>query len=98
VRHRVDGLDVRRDVLAGAAVAPGQRPDQSTLLVEQIDGQPVDLELAQQGRRLHTVAAEPGVPRRQLVVREGVVEALHPLQVVDGGELRRDRATDLLRG
>src|SRR5215203_1390373 len=30
------------------------------------------------------------------MIRERVVEALHPLQVVDGGELGRERAADLL--
>ncbi len=51
VRHRVDGLHVGGDVLAGAAVAAGERPDQPTVLVEQVDRQAVDLELAQQRRR-----------------------------------------------
>ena len=45
-----DRLHVGRDVLAGAPVAAGQRPDQAALLVEQVDRQPVDLELAQQRR------------------------------------------------
>ena len=97
VRDRVDGLDVGRDVLAGPAVAPGQGTDQATVLVEQVDRQAVHLELAQQGRVRDAVAREPGVPGGELVVGEGVVEALHPAEVVDGGELRRDRAADLLR-
>ena len=94
--HRVDRLDVGGDVLAGAAVAAGERPDQPAVLVEQVDRQPVDLELAQQVGLLDAVAAEPGVPRLELLVGERVVEALHPLQVVDRGELGRDRAADLL--
>ena len=48
VRHRVDGLDVGRDVLAGHAVAAGERADQPALLVEQVDREAVDLELAEQ--------------------------------------------------
>ncbi len=36
------------------------------------------------------------MPGLELVVGERVVEALHPLEVVDGGELRRHRAADLL--
>ena len=91
-----DGADVGGDVLAGAAVAAGQRPGQPAALVEQVDREAVDLELAQQRGVVDAVAAEPGVPRLQLVVGEGVVEALHALQVVDGGELGRDRAADLL--
>ena len=96
VRDRVDGLDVGGDVLAGAPVAAGQRADQPALLVEQVDREPVDLELAEQVGRLDAVAGEPGVPRGQLLEGEGVVEALHPLEVVDGGELRRDRAAHVL--
>ena len=96
VRHRGDGLDVGRDVLAGAAVAAGEGPDQATVLVEQVDGQTVDLELAQQRGRRDVLATEAGVPRLELGVGERVVERLHPLEVVDRGELRRDRAADLL--
>ena len=44
------------------------------------------------------VAGQPGVPRLELVVGERVVEALHPPQVVDRGELGGDRAADLLGG
>ena len=94
VGHRRDGLDVRRDVLAGAAVTAGERPDQAALLVEQVDGQPVDLELAEQRRLLDAVARQSGVPGGELVAGERVVEALHPLQVVDRREFRRDGATD----
>ena len=78
------------------AVAAGQRPDQPALLVEQVDREAVDLELAQQVGRLDAVAGQPGVPGLELLVGERVVEALHPLQVVDRGELGRDRAADLL--
>ena len=97
VRDRVDRLDVGRDVLAGAAVAAGQRADQSAVLVEQVDGQAVDLELAEVCRVVDAVAGQPRGPALELVVGEGVVEALHPLEVVDRRELRGDRATDLLR-
>ena len=83
VRDRVDGLDVGGDVLAGDPVAAGQRADQPAVLVEQVDRQPVDLELAQQRGVLDAVPGQPGVPGLQLLVAERVVEALHPLQVVD---------------
>ena len=68
--HRVDRLDVGRDVLAGAAVAAGQRPDQPAVLVEQVDRQPVDLELAQQRRVARRRRAPAGrattrAPRRR---------------------------------
>ena len=97
VWHRVDRLDVGGDVLAGAPVAAGQRPHQPALLVQQVDGQPVDLELAQQVGVLHAVALEPGVPGLELLVAERVVEALHRPEVVDRREVGRDRAADLLR-
>ena len=42
-----DGPHVGGDVLARSAVAAGRRPDQPTLLVDQVDGEAVDLELAQ---------------------------------------------------
>ena len=96
VGHRGDGADVGRDVLAGAPVAAGQGADQPTALVEQVDREAVDLELAQQRRVVDPVARQARVPRRQLVVGERVVEALHPLEVVDGGELGGDGAADLL--
>ncbi len=64
VRDRVDGLHVGRDVLAGAAVAAGQGPHEATLLVEQVDGQPVDLELAEQGRVGDAVSRQAGMPGR----------------------------------
>ena len=81
----VDRLDVGRDVLAGAAVPAGQGPHQPPVLVEQVDGQPVDLELAQQRRALDPVAGQARVPALELVVGEGVVEALHALR---GGRRR----------
>ena len=84
VRDRVDRLDVGRDVLAGAAVAAGQGAHQPALLVEQVDRQAVDLELAQQGRvprarRGRRRACQAG----ELLEGERVVEALHALEVVD---------------
>ena len=97
VRHGVDRLDVGRDVLAGAAVAAGQRPHQPAVLVEEVDRQPVDLQLA---------AAGPGPPRPSRSIRayhassSSSLNALSRLsigsQVVDRGELRGDRAADLL--
>ena len=94
----LDGLDVVGDVLPRAAVAAGQCPHQPALLVEEVDREPVDLELAQvvvAGRA--GVAGDPRRPRGKLLGREAVVEGQHPLEVVDrrevGGE---DRATHLL--
>ena len=44
------------------------------------------------------VAAHPVVPRGELLDREGVVQAEHPLQVLDRGERRRVPAGDALGG
>ena len=96
VGHGVDRLDVGRDVLAGAAVTPGEGPHQPAVLVEEVDREAVDLELAQQVGRLEALALQTGVPPLELVVGERVVEALHPLEVVDRGELGGHRSTDLL--
>ena len=49
VRDRLDRLDVQRDVLAGPPVAPGGGAGQAAALVDQVDREPVDLQLAQVG-------------------------------------------------
>ncbi len=59
-RHGVDGAHVRRDVLAGRAVAAGQGADQEAVLVEQVDREAVDLELA----RRSSGASMPSRPSR----------------------------------
>ena len=98
MRDVVDRADVGGDVLAGAAVAAGGGPDQPAVLVEQVDREPVDLELAEHRRRPSTPSrASRALPARELLVGEGVVEAHHRLEVVHGGELGGDRAADLLR-
>ena len=98
-RHVRDGADVQRDVLTGHPVAAGQRADQPAVLVEQVDGQPVHLELAQVvDVDSPGVALDPLGPGRQLGGRERVVQAHHPLDVVDGLELGGERATDGLGG
>ena len=85
VGHRGDRPDVGGDVLAGAPVAAGQRPHQPTVLVEQVDGQAVDLELAEQRGVDDAVAGQAAVPGLELLAGEGVVEALHALR---GGRRR----------
>ncbi len=94
-RHRGDGLDVRRHVLAGYAVAPGRGPIETALAVHERDRQPVDLELAQ----VRAAAAEPlgpGHPCIEVLGREHVVEAQQPLQVLDRREVRREPPADPL--
>jgi hypothetical protein len=78
------------------AVAPGGGADQPAALVDQVDGQAVDLQFAQVVRLRGAVALGAGGPGRQLVGGEGVVEALHPLRVGDRGEGGGEAAVDLL--
>ncbi len=97
VRDALDRADVVGDVLTGAAVAAGGRPHQPAALVEQVDRQAVDLELAQVVEvGTAGVAGDPERPRRQLVGAEDVVEAEHALEVLDRGEVGGERRPDLL--
>src|SRR5450756_1268072 len=99
VRDALDGAHVERDVLTGSAVAAGCATRQTTVLVEQGDREAVDLELAQVVHRGRAeLAPHPRGPGRDVVGGEGVVQAEHPLDVVDRGELGRERPADRLRG
>ena len=89
LRDVVHRADVGGDVLAGDAVAAGGRADQPAVLVEQGDGEPVDLQLAQPAHAGAGVPLDAGGPRLQLLAAEDVVQALHPLQVLHRGERRR---------
>ena len=92
-----DGADVVGDVLPGAAVAAGRGPDQAAVLVEQVDRQPVDLELAQVAHLdAADVAPGPLGPGGDLLLAEGVVQAEHPLDVLDRREVGRVGAPDRL--
>ncbi len=51
LRDFLDGEDVVGDVLARGAVAAGGGPDQHAVAVEQVDGEAVDLEFGEPGRR-----------------------------------------------
>lgn len=97
VRDLGDRPDVGGDVLAGAAVAAGGRPGQAAVLVGEVDGEAVDLELAQEvvvGGA--DVLGDPVGPGGQLLVVEGVVEGEHAFAVDHGGELRAVGPGDLL--
>src|SRR5690606_12005890 len=91
-----DGADVGRDVLTGAAVAAGRRAGEAAPLVGEVDGQAVDLELAQEVEllvaQLPVDALDPG---GEILVVEGVVQGEHARAVLDGGELRLVRPRDL---
>ena len=95
----VDGAGVERDVLAGAAVAPGRRPDQPPVAVDQRQCDAVDLEFAQVVRVVTDLGVDPGGPGAEFLGAEGVVEAQHPFQVLGRLEIRREaRAADQLGG
>ena len=78
------------------AVAAGGGADHAAVLVDDRDGDAVDLELAQVARPGAALALDAGGPGGQLVAGEGVVEALHALEVLDRRERRGEPAVDLL--
>ncbi len=94
--YRRDRLDVERHVLTGPPVPPGGRPGQPAPLVHQVDGQPVDLQLAQV-RPGPAELGRPVCPGAELLGGEHVIQAEQPLQVLHRIEQRRERAADLLR-
>ena len=96
--HALDGADVVGHVLAGAPVTSRQRPHEAALLVEEVDGESVDLELGEVVGARADLALDALGPGLELLEGEGVVEAQHALDVVDGLEAGRERgAPDVLR-
>ena len=91
-----DGGDVRRHVLAHAAVTTCGRLAVAAALVAQAHRQAVDLQLADVGDGLVGEAAgDARAPRLELRARHRVVEAHHRLGVHDRGEQGVRRAADL---
>ena len=93
------------DVLTRGAVAAGGGADQFPVAVEQVDGQAVDLEFGQPRDRggaespsLATLASALAEPGLEFLEGEDVLEAVHPLQVLHGGEGRGDFAAHFLGG
>ena len=103
-RNREDVLQVRGDVLALLAVAPGQAADQAAVLVDQLDAGPVELGLRRVGERLRIgpgVVQQPPHPvveRPHLVGVHRVVERQHGRGVGDGLEALRWRCAHALGG
>src|SRR5207247_9547639 len=73
-RHRPDGADVRRDVLADLAVTAGRPLHVHAVLVSQRDRHAVDLQLADVAGPLADAALDAPAPRLQLLLAEHVVE------------------------
>ena len=86
-RDRLDGAGVRRDVLADAPVAAGGGRGERAVDVLEVDGQAVDLHLAQPDGLGPEGLDGARHPLAQLVDAEDVVEAEHLLGVLDGGEV-----------
>ncbi len=100
LRHRAHGEDVLRDVLPDDAVAARGRRDEDAVLVAEVDGEPVDLELAEvPDPSAAGIPLDLGGPLGELLLAEDVVEAEHALGVRHGREERGLRpAADGLRG
>ena len=94
----MQGAQVPGDVLPHAPVAPGRPADEYPVLVQEGDGQAVDLHLAGKGPvrriRVRHGPPHPGQERRQLPRVEDVVEREHRAPVLDLAESLQDRAAD----
>ena len=77
-RERADRPDVRRDVVARGTVAARGAADEAAALVDEVDREPVDLQV---GRVLDRVRLEPfadaRVPLLELFERVGVLDREH---------------------
>ena len=85
-RDRLHVGDVVGDILADDAVAARGRAHEHAVDVAQVDGEPVDFELAEVVDAAAGVALDLRGPGQEFVDREHVVEAEHPLGVRDGCE------------
>ena len=88
-----DETDVLRHVLPDDAVTPGGRRHQHAALIAQVDGETVDLELAEVVDAAAGVALDLGRPEFELLDREHVVETEHALGVLNGVEQGRVRSS-----
>ena len=97
-RNIVDGAGIECDVLTRASVAARRTSHQLPVFVHEVEGNAVDLDLAQvmqigAGLGLHAFG-----PRSQFVLIEYVVQTQHPLEMIDRSELGGEPAADELRG
>jgi hypothetical protein len=97
-RDRLDRPQVRRDILASYAVAARRAAYEDTVLVDQVDREPVDFRL----RHVRDVArakpfADILVPLLERLVRRHFVERPHPRRVLDLLELLGRRRAHSLR-
>ena len=99
LRNRLDRPGVSGHVLADVAVASGRGAHETAVLVEEVDGQAIDLDL---GRHLEVVDAgglgHAGLPPGELLKGEDVVEGHHLGEVAYLGETGVDAAPHAHRG
>ena len=99
LRDRGDGSRVGGDVFADVAVATGRGAHEAAVLVQEVDGQAVDLDL---GRHLEVGDAgglgHAGLPPGELLEGEHVVEGHHLSEVAHLGESGVDAAAHAHRG
>ena len=95
VRQVSDGFRVDRDIFTHASITPSGCALKHTIAVDDVEGQPVDFQLAQV--LLRGCTSKP-LPQFGLV--KHIVKAEHPLEVLNvvKGGLLRYRCTDLLGG
>ena len=96
-RHIRDRPHVEGDVLPHPSVAAGGRAGQPALLVGEVHGQAVDLQLGQPAHRPARVALGAIHPGREILGGEDVVEAQHAFGVLDRREPGGKAAADPLR-
>ena len=97
LRDARDLPHVLGDVLAHPAVAAGRGAREPTALVPQRQREAVDLQLAQVVHAPARVALDLRRPGEELLVAEDVVEAQHPLGVLDRSEQGAGRRADRQR-
>ena len=99
LRDRGDGLRVGGDVFADVAVASGRGAHEAAVLVEEVDGEPIDLHL---GRHLQVGDAgglgHSGLPPGKFLEGEHIVEGHHLGEVAYLGEAGVDAAAHAHRG
>lgn len=97
LRDVVDRQSVERDQLARTTVTAGCGTNEFAVLVDEIEGDTIDFHFTEIVQFRPGFLLYLGDPCSELRLVEDVVEAEHPLEVVDGREVRRESATDELR-
>ena len=98
-RDRLDRPQVRGDVIADLAVAPGGAFDEDALLIAERNSHPINLGFQDVRHRIDAQAAsDPLVEGDDVLLAVGVVDREHRHAMPDGLEVRQRRAAHPLRG